>query len=77
MRISSMKTLTPGIPRNKVSMVFWKIPEADEIPKGNWVKRKRPLWVLMMTNFWEWASSLSCWYACVRSSFEKFSLLIG
>ena len=29
-----MKTLTPGIPCNKVPMVFWKIPGADEIPKG-------------------------------------------
>jgi len=40
-------------------MVFWKILGADEIPKGNQVKQKRPLWALMTTNFWEWASSFS------------------
>ena len=48
--MSSMYTITPGIPDSRLSIARWKIPGADEIPKGRWLKQNNPQRVLMTVN---------------------------
>ena len=66
----SIYTATPWRSHVSLSIIFWKYPGAEVIPKGNRVCNSIPLWVLSANRLWLSGANMTWLYASARSIFE-------